>query len=79
MCDIRLLQMGPWQSPSQPHRAPETMGGRTEDPIQTSCAVTARGRSPQDKVAGEAGTASLGLIIPLVSVWGPLYDQVAQV
>lgn len=55
------------------------MGGRTEDPIQTSCAVTARGRSPQDKVAGEAGTASLGLITPLVSVWGPLYDQVAQV
>lgn len=30
-------------------------------------------------MAGKAGTASLCLIIPPVSVWGPLYDPVAQV
>lgn len=41
MCDIRLLQMGPWQSPPHPRRVQEVVGDRREDLTQASCAIMA--------------------------------------
>lgn len=73
MCGTRLLQMGPWQRPSDPCRTPETVGDRAEALIQASWAVVARGCPPQAGWLGrQAGRLS-------ISDWWPRSDQAAQV
>lgn len=79
MCDILLLQMGPWQSPPHPPQGPGSCG-RQDRGSNTGQLCSHKPRAlPLGMVAGEAGIASLGFVLPAGSIWWLQYEQVSQV